>query len=68
VARSRRPTYPAKPITIVVPYPAGGSNDTFARQVAKELGDEPQAAGDHRQPSGRERQHRHGDRSRVRRA
>ncbi|MDQ0589768.1 tripartite tricarboxylate transporter substrate binding protein [Variovorax paradoxus] len=32
--------YPAKTITIVVPYPAGGSNDTFARQVAKELGDE----------------------------
>ena len=33
-------TYPTKGITIVVPYPAGGSNDTFARQVAKELGDE----------------------------
>ncbi|MGF6348449.1 tripartite tricarboxylate transporter substrate binding protein [Variovorax sp. W2I14] len=32
--------YPTKTITIVVPYPAGGSNDTFARQVAKELGDE----------------------------
>jgi tripartite-type tricarboxylate transporter receptor subunit TctC len=32
--------YPSKPVTIVVPYPAGGSNDTFARQVAKELGDE----------------------------
>ena len=32
--------YPAKAITIVVPYPAGGSNDTFARQVAKELGEE----------------------------
>ena len=32
-------SYPSKPITIVVPYPAGGSNDTFARQVAKELGD-----------------------------
>ncbi|WP_418120037.1 tripartite tricarboxylate transporter substrate binding protein [Variovorax sp. 350MFTsu5.1] len=32
--------YPSKPITIVVPYPAGGSNDTFARQVAKELGDQ----------------------------
>lgn len=31
--------YPSKAITIVVPYPAGGSNDTFARQVAKELGD-----------------------------
>ena len=32
--------YPSRTITIVVPYPAGGSNDTFARQVAKELGDE----------------------------
>ena len=32
--------YPSKAITIVVPYPAGGSNDTFARQVAKELGEE----------------------------
>ena len=32
--------YPSRPITIVVPYPAGGSNDTFARQVAKELGDQ----------------------------
>lgn len=32
--------FPNKTITIVVPYPAGGSNDTFARQVAKELGDQ----------------------------
>jgi len=32
--------YPSKTITIVVPYPAGGSNDTFARQVAKELTEE----------------------------
>lgn len=32
-------TYPSKPITIVVPYPAGGSNDIFARQVARHLGD-----------------------------
>jgi len=32
--------WPTKPITIVVPYPAGGSNDTFARQIAKELGEE----------------------------
>ncbi len=32
-------SYPTKPITMVVPYPAGGSNDVFARQVAKEMGD-----------------------------
>ena len=31
--------YPNKPITMVVPYPPGGSNDSFARQIAKELGD-----------------------------
>ena len=31
--------YPNKPITLVVPYPVGGSNDVFARQVAKSLGD-----------------------------
>lgn len=30
--------YPSRPITIVVPYPAGGSNDMFARQIAKEIG------------------------------
>ena len=33
-------TYPTKAITIVVPYPAGGSNDTFARQIAKELSEQ----------------------------
>lgn len=32
--------YPSKTITIVVPYPPGGSNDTFARQVAKELSEQ----------------------------
>jgi tripartite-type tricarboxylate transporter receptor subunit TctC len=31
--------YPSKPITIVVPYPAGGSNDVFARMIGKALGD-----------------------------
>jgi tripartite-type tricarboxylate transporter receptor subunit TctC len=31
--------YPTKPVTIVVPYPAGGSNDTFARELGKRLGD-----------------------------
>jgi len=29
--------YPAKPVTIVVPYPAGGSNDIFARELGKKL-------------------------------
>ena len=29
--------FPSKPVTIIVPYPAGGSNDTFAREVGKRL-------------------------------
>ena len=32
-------SFPAKPVTIVVPYPPGGSNDTFARELGKRLGD-----------------------------
>jgi tripartite-type tricarboxylate transporter receptor subunit TctC len=31
--------FPNKPVTIVVPYPPGGSNDTFARELGKKLGD-----------------------------
>ncbi len=31
--------FPSKPITIVVPYPPGGSNDVFARVMAKEMGE-----------------------------
>jgi tripartite-type tricarboxylate transporter receptor subunit TctC len=31
--------FPAKPVTIVVPYPPGGSNDTFARELGKKLSD-----------------------------
>jgi tripartite-type tricarboxylate transporter receptor subunit TctC len=34
-----QPKYPNKPVTIIVPYPAGGSNDTFARELGKRLGD-----------------------------
>lgn len=30
--------FPSKPITLVVPYAAGGSSDTRARQVAEKLG------------------------------
>ncbi len=31
--------WPSRPITLVVPYPPGGSNDVFARAVGKRLGD-----------------------------
>jgi len=31
--------FPTKPVTIVVPYPPGGSNDTFARAIGKKLTD-----------------------------
>ncbi|MCA0239972.1 MAG: tripartite tricarboxylate transporter substrate binding protein [Proteobacteria bacterium] len=31
-------TFPTKPITIVVPYPAGGTTDTLARVMAEPLG------------------------------
>lgn len=30
-------TYPVKPVRLIVPYPAGGANDNFARPVAKKL-------------------------------
>ena len=31
--------FPSKPVTLIVPYPAGGSNDTFAREIGKKLSD-----------------------------
>ena len=31
--------YPAKPVTLIVPYPAGGGSDTMARTVAEKLGE-----------------------------
>ena len=38
-AAQAQDAYPAKPITLVVPYPPGGSNDVFARIVGKALGE-----------------------------
>ncbi|HLX23286.1 MAG TPA: tripartite tricarboxylate transporter substrate binding protein [Usitatibacter sp.] len=31
--------FPSRPVTIIVPYPPGGSNDTFARVLGKHLSD-----------------------------
>src|SRR3546814_3036583 len=31
--------WPDKPVTFIVPFPAGGSMDTFSRPVAKKLGE-----------------------------
>lgn len=32
-------SYPVRPVRVIVPWPAGGSNDTAARIVAKAIGD-----------------------------
>lgn len=34
-----QPKFPAKPVTMIVPYPPGGSNDTFARELGRRLSD-----------------------------
>ena len=35
-----QPAFPSKPIRIIVPFPAGGSNDVLARLVGKKLADQ----------------------------
>ena len=37
LASAQSPTYPAKPIRIVVPFPVGGIADTFARSIGAKL-------------------------------
>jgi tripartite-type tricarboxylate transporter receptor subunit TctC len=36
-AQESAATYPSRPVTFVVPYPAGGGLDVFARQLAQKL-------------------------------
>ena len=49
---ARAGAWPQKPVRIVVPFPAGGSNDTLCRIVAEKLSARLEAAGDRRQPAG----------------
>ena len=37
VAGAQAQTYPSRPITMIVPYPAGGPTDTLARILAEQL-------------------------------
>lgn len=38
--QAAQPTYPEKPIRLIVPFPAGGAVDTFARIISPDLGNQ----------------------------
>ena len=51
-------TYPARPITVVVPFAAGGTLDVVSRIITERMRTVTRAAGCDRKHRGRRRQHR----------
>ena len=39
LAHAQAPAFPTRPVTMVVPFPAGGITDTIARAMAQKMGD-----------------------------
>ncbi len=50
--------YPTRPITMIVPFPAGGATDTLARLLSEPASREPRPARHHRERGRRGGQHR----------